>query len=99
MSTIFKESDVITGKTEQEILDIMGSDEKSLEGSGIIDEDNRLFYVDGDLVTINHELIDYYISDLYYGEITHDDIKSNLSVYYYDYDYYAVWHKKMYVFE
>ena len=92
MSTIFKESDVIPGKTEQEILHLMGSEEKSLEDSNIVDEDNDLFYVANDLTTTNKALIDYYLSELHYGEMTHDDIKGKLRVYTFNGNYYTVWY-------
>lgn len=89
---IFKESDVMTGYTEQEILGLMGSEEKSLQGSGIIDEDNLLFYVDPDLGSINGELKDYFYGELHYDEITFDDIRDRVTVYQgQDDDLYAIW--------
>ena len=70
----------------------MGSNKDSLEGSGIIDEDNLLFYVDPDLDSINEELKDYFYGELHYDEITFDDIRDRVTVYQgQDDDLYAIW--------
>lgn len=89
---VIRERDVVKGKSDDEILSIMGSSKDSLEGSGIIDEDNLLFYVDPDLDSINGELKDYFYGELHYDEITFDDIRDRVTVYQgQDDDLYAIW--------
>lgn len=81
------EQDIVRGKSDSDILWFMRSNESSLKGE-IIDEDNRLFYVDGDLDTINSELKDYFE-----GEPLSTSINNLISVYYSDMDgeLYAIW--------
>lgn len=89
---VIRERDIVKGKSDAEILSIMGSSQDSLEGSGIIDEDNLLFYVDPDLDSINGELKDYFYGELHYDEITFDDIRDRVTVYQgQDDDLYAIW--------
>jgi len=89
---VIREKDIVKGKSDTEILSIMGSSQDSLEGSGIIDEDNLLFYVDPDLDSINGELKDYFYGELHYDEITFDDIRDRVTVYQgQDDDLYAIW--------
>lgn len=89
---IIKEQDIVKEKSDAEILSFMGSSQQSLAGSGIIDEDNLLFYVDPSLGSINDELKDYFYSELHYDEITFDDIRDKLTVYQsQDDDLYAIW--------
>lgn len=89
---VIRERDIVKVKSDDEILSIMGSSKDSLEGSGIIDEDNLLFYVDPDLDSINGELKDYFYGELHYDEITFDDIRDRVTVYQgQDDDLYAIW--------
>lgn len=89
---VIREQDIVKGLSDAEILSIMSSSQKSLEGSGIIDEDNLLFYVDPSLESINDELKDYFYGELHYDEITFDDIRDKLTVYQgQDEDLYAIW--------
>lgn len=89
---VIKEQDIVKGMSDAEILGFMGSSQQSLVGSGIIDEDNLLFYVDPSLESINDELKDYFYGELHYDETTFDDIRDKLTVYQgQDDDLYAIW--------
>jgi len=89
---VIREQGIVKGLSDTEILSFMGSSQQRLEGSGIIDEDNLLFYVDPSLESINDELKDYFYGELHYDEITFDDIRDKLTVYQgQDEDLYAIW--------
>jgi len=89
---VIREQDIVKGLSDTEILSFMGSSQQRLEGSGIIDEDNLLFYVDPSLESINDELKDYFYGELHYDEIIFDDIRDKLTVYQgQDEDLYAIW--------
>lgn len=89
---IIREQDIVQGKSDTEILMIMRSSQKSLAGSGIIDEDNQLFYVDPALESINDELHSYFYEETVYKEITSNDIRERVAVYQgKDKDLYAIW--------
>ena len=91
-SEIFKQKDVLLG-TEQQLLSVLHTDETYIDNDfhNLMDEDNNLFFVDKSLAEINLAVLEYWYSELHYGEITPKDIHEVITVYAFNDNYVAIW--------
>lgn len=92
MKEIFTHKDVkITD--EEDLIIFLDGQENHIDNDfhNIINDENDLFYIDKDLNEINRALNNYFYSELYYNEITVEQIKDMVMVFAFNDQYVAVW--------
>lgn len=92
MKEIFTHKDVkITN--EEDLIIFLDGQENHIDNDfhNIIIDENDLLYIDKDLNEINKALNNYFYSELYYNEVTAEQIKDMVTVFAFNDRYVAVW--------